>query len=364
MSRELRIAVTGASGNVGTALLRTLAEVASGWRIVGICRRVPAPGDAEYDRVEWVRCDVSRPEAGPTLKQAFREADAVVHLAWRIQPNHDQALLWRTNVEGSRRVFAAAVGAGVPHLVHASSVGAYSPGPKNRVVDESWPTDGVPTSAYSLHKAAVERDLDVVASRAGAPVVTRVRPALIFQRDAGSQVARYFFGPLVPKRVAGLRHTPILPVPDRAVFQCVHADDVAHALWRILETKAAGAFNLAATPVMTPRELAGVFGARRGTLSEPFLRSTVAVTWRLRLQPTDPGWVDLAVSTPLMSTARARDELGWYARHDARAATAELLAGIRDGAGTRSPALAPRPTLAQPVRVHSRPLVVRRAGSS
>ena len=49
----------------------------------------------------------------------------------------------------------------MPALVYASSVGAYSPGPKDRAVDESWPTGGIQTSFYSRHKAEVERLLDV-----------------------------------------------------------------------------------------------------------------------------------------------------------------------------------------------------------
>ncbi len=345
MTAQMRVAIVGASGNVGTALLRTLAEVAREWQIVGVCRRPPAPGDPVYDRVQWVACDVSDAGTDVTLKRAFSASDAVVHLGWRIQPSHDQELLWRTNVGGSRRVFTAAADAGVPHLVYASSVGAYSPAPKNRLVDESWPTDGVTSSSYSRHKAAVERLLDELERRPDAPVVTRLRPGLIFQRDAGSEIARFFFGPLVPKRIAGLRRTPILPVPDCMVFQCMHADDVADAIWRILARRAVGAFNLAATPVITPRELAQVFRARRGTLAEAFLRRLVETTWRLRLQPTEPGWIDLVAAVPVMSTARAREELGWCARHDARAAIAELTEGIRRGAGTRSPVMAPRPTM-------------------
>jgi nucleoside-diphosphate-sugar epimerase len=47
----------------------------------------------------------------------------------------------RVNVDGSARVFRAVADAGVRSLVYASSVGAYSRGPKDRLVDESWPTD-------------------------------------------------------------------------------------------------------------------------------------------------------------------------------------------------------------------------------
>jgi nucleoside-diphosphate-sugar epimerase len=55
-----------------------------------------------------------------------------LHLAWLIQPSRDLAKLHETNVHGSRRVFEAAARAGVGAIVYASSVGAYSPGPKDR----------------------------------------------------------------------------------------------------------------------------------------------------------------------------------------------------------------------------------------
>ena len=84
----------------------------------------------------------------------------MIDLAWLIQPGRDLATLRATNVDGSERVFEAVAEAGVPALVYASSVGAYSPGPKDRRVDESWPTGGIESSFYSRHKAEVERILD------------------------------------------------------------------------------------------------------------------------------------------------------------------------------------------------------------
>ncbi len=338
----MKVAITGASGNVGTALLRHLAVAAPDWELLGLCRRPPRAGEPAYDRVSWARCDIARPDSAAVLQEAFTGADAIVHLAWAIQPNRDEATMAATNVEGSRRVFRAATDARVAHLVHASSVGAYSPGPKDRAVDERWPTDGVPGSSYSRHKAAVERELDSVEREPHAPIVTRMRPGLIFQRDAGSEVARYFLGPLVPTRLLGVRRAPVLPLPDDFVFQAVHAEDVADAYWRALARVAPGAFNLAADPVVTPERLAEVFHARRTRVPTSAVRRLASLTWRSHLQPTDPGWIDLAASAPVMSTQRARDELGWVPRHDARSALADVLAGMGAGAGTASPVMAPR----------------------
>lgn len=85
------------------------------------------------------------------------------------------------NVTGSRRVFEAAARTGVGALVYASSVGAYSPGPKDRAVDEAWPTDGIRSSFDATDKAAVERLLDGIESPNPELRVVRLRPGLIFK---------------------------------------------------------------------------------------------------------------------------------------------------------------------------------------
>src|SRR4051794_14410807 len=149
----MRVVIVGATGNVGTSLVSLLAAEPAVDSIVGLARRRP---DLDAPKTEWLAADV----VDADLTHLFRGADAVVHLAWLIQPSRNRRALWHTNVEGSSRVFAAAAQADVPTLVYASSVGAYSPGPKDRCVSESWPTNGVPGSFYGLQKAAVERRLD------------------------------------------------------------------------------------------------------------------------------------------------------------------------------------------------------------
>src|SRR5687767_10820952 len=149
----MRIVVVGATGNVGTSLLASLILDPAVDSIVGIARRKP---EITLDKVEWAPADIRNAD----LTGLFRGADAVVHLAWLIQPSRDRATTKAVNQDGSRRVFEAVAAAGVPALVYASSVGAYSPGPKDYGVDESWPTDGIPTSFYSVDKAATERMLD------------------------------------------------------------------------------------------------------------------------------------------------------------------------------------------------------------
>lgn len=336
----MKVVVTGASGNVGTALLRRITDM----DVVGIARRVPEPGPP-YDRAEWTPVDIGEPGAEELLTEAMRGADAVVHLAWQIQPSHDENALFRTNVAGSDRVFTAAVRAGVKHLVHMSSVGVYAPGDKSLRVTESWPNTGVKSSNYSRHKAAVEHMLDAVERDNPDLVVSRPRPGLILQSAAAMEIKRYFLGPLVPGllfRLAQAKKLPVLPLPRRLVLQFVHSDDVADALVKLLAARLSGPLNLVAEPVITPAALAELMGAKHVPIPAVAVRAVAAATWRLRLQPTSAGWVDLALRVPVLDAGRARRELGWEPRRDARETVGEVLEALarRDGV-PESPTLRP-----------------------
>jgi nucleoside-diphosphate-sugar epimerase len=329
----MKIVVTGATGNVGTAVIRALLRDERVERVVGISRRAPrwAP-----PRTEWTQADVARDD----LRALFAGAAAVVHLAWLIQPSRAGAELERVNVTGSRRVFEAAAESGVGALVHASSVGVYSAGPKDRAVDESWPRDGTPTSFYARHKAQAERELDAVESAGPQLRVVRLRPGLIFQREAGPEVRRLFGGPLLPSRLLRPELIPLLPLPPRLVMQCVHAEDVGEA-YRLaaLEPHACGAYNIAAEPVLDHATLARFFGARVVRIPAQPLRALADLSWRAHLQPTPAGWLDMGLAVPVMDTSRAREQLGWNPRHTATDALAELLAGMREPAGIDTPPL-------------------------
>lgn len=344
----MRIAITGASGNAGTALLRNLqrqlAKKPGSLQLVGVSRRQPDTSREPYSGVQWHSLDVGREQDMPLLEKALSGVDAVVHLAWQIQPNRDLELLHRTNVTGTRNVLDAAARAGVKQVVCASSVGAYSRSGKDQRRDESWPAGGMAGSHYSRHKAQQEKLLDSFVAANPGIAVARLRPALIFQEDAGAEIGRYFLGRALPRLVSPKPWLPILPVPDNLVFQAVHADDVAEAYWRAVDQRASGAFNIAAEPVLTPQELGRILGAKR-ILPIPMrlLHAVVDLTWRARMQPTDSGWVEMAAGAPIMDTSRAWLVLGWEPKVSSVAAVKELLAGMGMGEGvTPSPVLKPR----------------------
>jgi UDP-glucose 4-epimerase len=337
----MRIVVTGATGNVGSQLLPQLLDSPEVSSVVGLARRLPASPDP---RVEWHAADVADGDLTPLL----RGADVVVHLAWLLQPAHDPDEMHRVNVQGTARVFEAVATAGVPALVHASSVGAYSPGPPKTAwgasprVQEDHPTGGISSSTYSRHKALAERMLDAFEQAHPERRVVRLRPGVVLQAAAASELARYFLGPYVPQSLVRRGLLPVVPAIDRLAFQVVHASDMARAYVLASTQPVTGAFNIATEPVLDPAMVAAVLDARQIPVPAALARAFVALTWRLHLQPTDPGWVDIGRETPLLDTTRARTELGWTPVYDAAQALLETVDAMAAGAGGDSPVLRPR----------------------
>ena len=334
--RTVRVVITGATGNVGTALLRRLAARDGRHQLVGLARRPP---EAESDRVAWVATDLTGDDDA-LLRTAFRGADAVVHLAWGFQPSHDLDYLERLGVGGTSRVLGAATEVGVPHLVHMSSIGAYSPKRDDHPVDESWPTGGVAASAYSRHKVLAERLLDAYEQRGGPVAITRLRPGFIGQRGAAGALLRYAVPGFVPARVLGL--LPFVPLDPRLLIPMVHANDVAAAIELALEHPGPGVFNLASEPAITPATVASALDARLVPVRASVLRGAASVSWKLRIQQVDPGWLDLAMRVPLLDTRRARTELGWAPEVPADAVLRETVDGLVRGESTATPVLRPR----------------------
>jgi nucleoside-diphosphate-sugar epimerase len=331
----MRVVVTGASGNVGTALLRAL----DGWDVLAVARHRPALAPP-YSAARWITCDLGTADGAAVLPSAFAGADAVVHLAWAIHPRRGEPPMARTNQTGTANVLRAVVDAGVPHLVCASSVAAYSPAERWTSVSEDWRRGGVPGSAYSAGKAALEAQLDAFEERHPAVRLARIRPCGIVQRDAAAQFTDWLLSPWLPRGLLTRRWLPV-PLWPRLRLQVVHTDDVARALRLVLASRATGAFNLAGEPVLTSRALAGIAGGARLPVPLPVLTAAAEVTWRLGLQPLHPAWLRLADQAPLIDTTRARTELGWTPTPDVGGVVADLLAAIRAGHRGTSGPLAP-----------------------
>ncbi len=330
----MRVVVTGASGNVGTSLVRLLNDEESVDHIIGIARRLPEEGTLG---AEWRQIDVSRDD----LSDTFRGADAVVHLAWVDQPARKPSYLRDVNVGGSARVFEAAAAARVRTLLYASSSGAYSRAPSGTVLGESWPTDGVPTSTHSRHKAEVEHLLDRFQREHQFVRVVRVRSSLALKAEAASGFRRKYFGGLATVAGACVSRMSVFPEVPGVAIDVVHTDDLAEAYRLALFGSVTGAYNVAATPSLDGAAIADQLGFRRIRVGADLARKAVALGWTLRLTSFEPGWVDLAISSASVDTARATDELGWKPAHTGYQVLRETAEGLRTGAGFPTPPLHP-----------------------
>jgi UDP-glucose 4-epimerase len=332
----MKVIVTGAEGNVGKSVIEALGERDEVGEIVGL---VDVSPNWSPKKTSWSGTSVVSSDLAPV----FEDADVVIHLAWATQPSHDREKLERINVEGSRRVFDAVAAAGVPKLIYASTVGAYSPAPKDRLIDENWPLAGSESSFHARYKTKIEGHLDAFELLAPNTRVVRLRPALTVRGDSATELCRLLVGPFIPDFLLRSRLLPAIPRLSGLCFQAIHISDLARAYALATIRDVSGPFNLASNPPLDADDLAASLNT--GTFPLPFslARRLADLSWRLRLQPTPPDWLDTAMRLPLMSSERAGRELGWEPRFSAIETLAELFTGLRDGgsAPARVGALAP-----------------------
>ncbi|GAA4559047.1 NAD-dependent epimerase/dehydratase family protein [Pseudonocardia xishanensis] len=324
-----RVVVTGATGNVGVALLRRIAEAGT-HDVVGVCRHLPDPVPP-FDSADWTSVDLAAPEAPERLRATFAGADAVVHLAWLIQPEDDAEGSARVNLDGTRAVLDAVAATGVPHVVFMSSVAVYAESPGGVPVAEDGARPGIDGSEYSAQKVRAEVLLDEFEAAHPDTVVTRLRAGLIVQREAAQAITAEFLGRLPGPVVRALRRgaVPLVPLPRGLFVQLVHSDDIADATWRAVQRRAPGAYNVTAD-ALDVRGIAAVVGARAVPLPARVVGALVRLLHAARLSRMTPGWFAMMMGKPVADGARAHDLLGWVPRHSTTQAARDLLDGLAE----------------------------------
>jgi len=184
----MRLAVTGATGFVGSHLLD--AALAAGYEVAALTRREQAP----RQHVDWVRGDLHDRAA---LERLVTDADAVIHVAGVIT-GQTAAAFEKGNVEGTLAMLAAATAGGVRRFVHVSSLAAREP----------------KLSLYGGSKARAE---DLVAGSGLDWAI--VRPPAVY--GPGDKETLELF------RMAKLG---VMLMPPKGRVSVIHADDLARLL--------------------------------------------------------------------------------------------------------------------------------------
>ena len=330
----MRIVVTGATGNVGSQLVPQLLEAPEVTSVVGIARRLP---EARDPQVEWHALDVAEDDLLP----AVTGADVVVHLAWLLQPAHDPDEMRRVNLQGTARLLDAVAAAGVPALVHAGSVGAYSPGDKPREPTRatrrraSAPARTAGTRPRPSGCSTASRPSTPSAASCGCAPVSSCRPP-----PRASSRATSWARSCRSRWCAGRCCRSSRPWTGSPSRWCTPRTWPGRTSWPA--RRPSPARSTSPPSRCSTRRRSRPSSARGACRCPPRCCARRRRTWRLHLQPTDPGWVDLGRRTPLLDTTRARTELGWTPQHDAGEALLEIVEAMGAGRGGYSPVLRPR----------------------
>jgi nucleoside-diphosphate-sugar epimerase len=313
----LTVAVTGPTGTFGNGLVPLLQDDDRISRIVGLARRPFDPAERGWTKMEYRRGDVRDPD---TLREAFADADVVVHLAFLITGNASRRTTRAINVEGTLNVFRAAAATGTRRFVYASSVAAYGWHADNPDrIPEDWPVRPAARLFYGQEKAELEDLLATEAAAAPGLALYLLRPPVVLGPHAVG-AKDVLPGPLAPlgrRLFARPRRLPVpvpLLVPDFPM-QFIHEEDVGRALLQcVVGAGPAGAYNIAGDGTVTAGDVAREFGALALRLPPGPAEAAARAVSRLPFLPPAAEWVE-AVSRPaLMDTTKAKEELGWRPR--------------------------------------------------
>lgn len=309
----MRVVVTGATGHVGSNLVRALVRRGDQVRVV-VRNSVKALEGLELERVPGDVRDAA------ALRSAFEGAEIVYHLAAVISISGDPTGHVReVNVDGTRRVAEAALAAGVRRLVHCSSVHAFDlyHGARDRPIDETGTRvpDALPHFAYDRSKAAGERALREVMARGLDAVI--LHPSGV--------VGPYDFGPSRMGRVLlGLYHRKLPSLLDGG-FDFVDVRDVVDGLVAAADRGRAGENYLVTGHFLRVPELARlaeqITGVRPPRLNAPIWLCKLGVPvveayGRMRKQEPLYTRESLAVleSHGLFDWSKAQRDLGYSPR--------------------------------------------------
>ncbi len=299
-----RIAVTGASGYIGSLLIRRLAGCEGVEGILALDVRDPGP--AFGGRVSFVRQDVSQPFPGLFAEHSI---DTVVHLAYELRQGRDREANRRVNVDGTVHTLEACRRAGVRRVVYLSSTSVYGAHPDNpKALGEEMPARPIAGFQYSEDKLQSEKLITRFAAKTPGVTACILRCCPVMGANADNFIARAFDKPFL---VAVSGANPPM--------QLLHEDDLVRCLETVVLGGAHGLYNVAGSGSISWREMASARGRR--VLSTPawLLYPATQLAWDLRLQSDSPALgLDMVRYPWLADTGKIEREMGFRPRFSAR----------------------------------------------
>jgi len=304
----LTVAVTGAAGLVGVALMRRLLENPDVGKIVAIDIR---RGDVEG--VTWRIGDVR----DPVLAQRLSGVDSVVHLALDWSLDSPAAERTALNVRGTQTVVTAAAAAGVSTMVVVTGAAVYgalaeNPTPLAEDAPLRAPSEGILADLLEIERVAeaarrVHPGLDV----------TVVRPAALVGPGVDTLVTRHFSAPR------------LLCIRDAApAWQFCHVEDLASALEYAALGRVSGVVTVGSDGYLEQARVELLSGMKRVEVPAAFAFATAERLHRLGVTPAPASELAYVMHPLVVSSATLR-EAGWVAAYDNEANLRVVLDEVR-----------------------------------
>ncbi len=313
MSEKGLAFVTGASGFVGSAVVRAL--IRSGYGVRALVRRDSPRVNLDGLGVEVIEGDMRDAEA---VAVAVKGARYVLHVAadyrlWAPDANE----IMRTNIDGTRVVMAAAHSAGVERIVYTSSVATLKLGDDGRPADETNPlAEHEVIGVYKRSKVAAERLVEGMVGEQGLAAVIVNPSTPIGPRDVRPTPT----GRIIIEAASGR-----MPAFVDTGLNLVHVDDVAEGHVAALERGRIGERYILGGENLTLAELLRRIAALTGR-PPPRLRLPRALIYPLalgaeavaRITQREPfvtlDGLRMAKYKMFFTSAKAERELGYRSR--------------------------------------------------
>jgi UDP-glucose 4-epimerase len=324
----MRYLITGGSGYIGGRLVELLSGREDTERILITDIRPPA---ASRPKTSFERMDIRDAQMRRLIES--EAPDALVHLAFVLNPMRDEGTMYDIDVNGTQNVLDAASKAGVQHVLVASSTTAYGAWPDNPVpLTEDSPVRGMPDYEYARDKTEIDRMCQLWAAQHPDRVMTIVRPCIVFGPNVDNYIIRFWV------------NAPFIPLIDGVDMdlQYVHEDDVVEALTRLLIGRHAGAFNLTGDGTVKLSESAEIAGLKTRRVPFGLYRRVASAMWRMRVPRAEapPGQLDFTRYPWIASNEKIKRELGWTPRYTSRE-TFEIAVRGKRAPSAAAPAPAP-----------------------
>jgi UDP-glucose 4-epimerase len=301
----MRYVITGGSGYIGTRLVDHLSRREDTERIF-ICDVAPPHG--YKPKTEYERLDVRDGAAVRSVLERSR-AEVLVHLAFILNPAHDEQLMYDVDVNGTHNVLEAAADAGTGQVLVTTSAAAYGAFPDNPVpLTEDDPVRGVAGFSYARDKTESDRLCQLWAKTYPERVMTIVRPCIVFGPNVDNYFVRLWTKQPFTVDVGNL---------DEQI-QFVHEDDLVEAITGLLLGRHAGAFNIAGEGTMTLRECSELLGTPIRKMPLRAYLGLARAMWGARLSEAPPGQIEFGLYPWIVSTDKLETATGWTPKHTSR----------------------------------------------